>query len=223
MKLIKCPKLVCKACPAYCTGRANGIAVVSTDRRGCSSVMQAISCRGVLASHAESGDKKNDSDEAWDESTRRGPSHNGNQNSNNQKNARDDHQTETRKAAFYGHIGHIAILSATDGHCETISGAMKLTRDRQTLAYERRRNIAPRARTALFCNDFNSRLQSDCLSVSRTCTGLLFPLSPQPAGDHFSTRSAARKGNLDRAVRGARQVTCLLLGAFTGARLLWKP
>ena len=33
----------------------------------------------------------------------------------------------------------------------------------------------------------------------------------------------ARKPNLDRAVRGARQVTCLLLGAFTGARLLWKP
>ena len=31
------------------------------------------------------------------------------------------------------------------------------------------------------------------------------------------------QGNLDRAVRGARQVTCLLLGAFTGARLLWKP
>ena len=36
------------------------------------------------------------------------------------------------------------------------------------------------------------------MPVSGTCTGLLFPLSPQPAGDHFSTRSAARKGNAHR-------------------------
>ena len=35
-------------------------------------------------------------------------------------------------------------------------------------------------------------------------SGLLFPLSLQPAGDHFSTRSAARKGNPDRAIRESR-------------------
>ena len=45
------------------------------------------------------------------------------------------------------------------------------------------------------------------MAASRTISGLLFPVSLKPVGDHISTRSAARKRNDHRAaicaVKGA--------------------
>jgi hypothetical protein len=57
--------------------------------------------------------------------------------------------------------------------------------------------------------------------VSRTITGRYFLPSREHALDHFSPGSAARKGNLQRAVRRARQVARLLLEALTWS-LHWE-